>query len=181
VLTAAVSTSAQTDPFGKPDTVYAEVAMINSNTWTITVSYTNDENIVGLAIPLKMTAGLNRIVADSAIYTGGRAAHFSYLGFRPDTAIQCITLGMIANLAPTNKTLAPGSGRVVTVYVSSLEDKPIETLEVDTTTTNPNNTLMAIADSLQGTAPDTTRIIDMSQRTIVPAFVFRRPNGNGKP
>ncbi len=174
VAVAAITASAQTDPFGKTDTVYAEVAKISENTWTITVSCSNDENIVGMSIPLKMTAGLNRIVADSAIYTGGRVSHFSYLGFRPDTAIQCVTLGMIANLAPTNKTLGPGSGRLVTVYVSSLEEKPIEKLEVDTTTTHPSNSLLAIADSLQGNPPDTTRIIDMAKRQIVPAFVMRR-------
>jgi hypothetical protein len=176
VLALAMSASAQSDPFGKVDTVYAEVSKVSETVWTITVSITNDENVVGLSVPLKMTAGLNRIVADSAVYTGGRVekAHFDYPGFRADTAIQCVTLGMIANMGPSNKTLAPGSGRLVTVYVSSLEDKPIEKLEVDTTTTYPSNSLIVIADSLQGTIPDTTRIIDMNRRMISPAFVIRR-------
>ena len=65
---------AQNDPFGVPDTVWADVARIDSHTMTITISYFNDEYVVGLAIPLKMDAGVNKIVADSAVYTGGRIA-----------------------------------------------------------------------------------------------------------
>ncbi|MFQ5454092.1 MAG: hypothetical protein ACE5D6_07885, partial [Candidatus Zixiibacteriota bacterium] len=76
---------AQVDNFGKTDTLFAEIAMVDSSNWSITISYTNDENIVALSVPLKMTAGINKIVADSAIYTGGRIEHFAFKGFRPDT------------------------------------------------------------------------------------------------
>lgn len=177
LLTIAVSATDQTeeivtDNFGKPDTLFADLARLSDFSWTITISYTNDEAVVGLSIPFKMTAGRNLIVADSAIYAGGRVEHFAYPGFRCDTAIQCVTLGMIANLGPTRHRLEPGSGRLVTVYVSSLEDKPIENLIVDTTTTYPNNSLLVIVDSLQGNPPDTVRV-EISKRELIPVWVVR--------
>ena len=62
------------DRFGAVDTVYADVAWISPTAATVTISYYNDENVVGLQIPFKMDAGMNKIVADSAVYTGGRVA-----------------------------------------------------------------------------------------------------------
>ena len=130
-----VAASAQIDNFGVADTIYAEIAKINDLNWSITLIYANDENVEGFSIPFKMTSGLNRIVADSVIYTGSRVEHFAYKTFRPDTAIQCVTIGLIANLGPTRKMVTPGKGRIATIFVSSLDDKPIETLSIDTTTT----------------------------------------------
>ncbi|MBD3403172.1 hypothetical protein GF420_09780 [candidate division GN15 bacterium] len=168
-----LAASAQSDPHGEVDTVYADVSRVDDQNWTITVSYTNDEAIVGLTVPLKMSAGLNRIVADSAIYTGGRVDHFTLKAFRPDTAIQCVLLGMVANLGPTYKRLEPGSGRLATIFVSSLEDKPIDSLVVDTATVPPGEQrLLGVADEVQGTPPDTTRIPRDDVR-ITPAFVIR--------
>jgi len=143
-------TCAQTDAFGAPDTVYAEVAKVDNGTWTITVSCFNDEPLVGISVPIKMAAGMNKIVADSAVYTGGRVveANFNTARYRADTAIQCVTLGMLANIGPTDNQLAPGKGRLATIYVSSIEDKPIESLTIDTTTTD-RNTLMMIAHDSQ--------------------------------
>lgn len=165
--------TAQTDPYGKTDTIYAETAMIEPHIWTITVLYTNDEPIVGLTVPLKYKAGLTRLIADSAVYTGGRAANFAYRGFRVDTAIQCLTLGMIANLGPTTVRLEPGTGRLVTVYLHSIDDAAITNLAVDTTTTNPNNSILTMTDALIGTPPDTLRP-EFNKRQVVPAFIARK-------
>ncbi|MHC4446165.1 MAG: hypothetical protein ACYTA5_26530 [Planctomycetota bacterium] len=165
---------AQNDPFGAMDTVWADVARIDDVTMTVTISFFNDEPVVGLAIPLHLDAGANKIVADSAVYTGGRIAEaeWTYPGFRPDTAIQCVTLGMIANIGPSDHKLLPGKGRVATIFVSSLEDKKIESLKVDTTTTHPGNRLMAVAYALQGEAPDTVRV-HLTDRQIHPVWVVR--------
>ena len=166
--------SAQVDHFGAVDTIYADVAKLDDYNWTITVSYTNDESVVGLSVPLKMTAGLNRIIADSAVYTGGRVEKFSYKGFRADTAIQCIMLGMIANLGPTQIVLSSGSGRLVTVFVSSVENKPINKLVVDTATLHPDNSLLVIADRSQLDPEADTVPVHMSKKLeIIPAFVAR--------
>ena len=164
----------QTDQFGATDTVFADVAKLNDATWTVTISYFNDQNVVGLAVPFKMDAGTNKIVADSAIYTGGRiaAAEWTYPGFRPDTAIQCVTLGMMANIGPTKHKLTPGTGRLVTVYVSSLEGEPIENLTIDSTQTAPGNRLMTVVDRIQGTPPDTVTV-ELADRSFTPAWVVR--------
>ena len=167
---------AQTDKYGKTDTLYADVEKIGENSWTITISLTNDEYIGGLSVPLKLSAGTVKIVGDSAVYTGGRVDHFTMKIFRPDTAIQCVTLGMVANLGPTNKTLAPGSGRLVTIYVSSLDGSPIEKLIVDTATTSPSNSLMIVADRIQQTdPPDTLPMGENKKQEIIPVFVIRTP------
>lgn len=164
--------SAQVDNIGAVDTIFADIAKIDDMHWTITVSYFNDETILGLSVPFRMTSGLNQIVADSAVFTGGRVEHFGLKSFRADTAIQCVLLGMIGPGA-SKKVLTPGKGRLATIYVSSLENKAIEKLDVDTTTVQPQNSLMAVADSLQGTAPDTVRVTT-KETIIVPAFVVRK-------
>ena len=175
LLLAAVS-SAQTDHYGKTDTLYADVEKTGEDSWTITISLTNDEYIGGLSVPLKMNSGAVKIVGDSAVYTGGRVDHFTMKIFRPDTAIQCITLGMVANLGPTNKTLAPGSGRLVTIYVSSLDGSPMKKFVVDTATTSPNNSLMLVADRIQQTdPPDTIPFGESKKLEIIPVFVIRTP------
>ena len=160
------------DPYGAKDTVFAEVAMIDDTHASVTLSYFNDEEIVGLAVPLKMSAGLNKLVADSAIFTGGRVEGWSFLKFRPDTAVQCVTVGMIANMGPTNYKMSPGMGRVATVFISSLEGKKIEDLVIDTTTTYPTNYLQSVTDMVIGTPPDTIRP-DFDQRQFTPVWVVR--------
>ena len=163
----------KTDRVGKPDTVFAEIGTIDPNNWTITVSVVNDEPVVGISVPLRMTAGLNRIVADSAIFTGGRIANFAQRFFRADTAIQCVLVGGIANMGGSRVQMTAGSGRIATIFVSSLEKKPLEKLTVDTTTVNPSNSLQIVADSILGASPDSPKI-DRNDRTNVPVFVVRQ-------
>ena len=165
---------AQTDLMGKTDTVYADLARINDNSWSITINVTNDENILGLSVPLKLSGANVKVVADSASYAGGRVESFAYKGFRPDTAIQCIMLGMIANLGPSDNKLAPGSGRLVTIFVSSLNGEKIEKLSVDTTTLSPDNSLMLVADVNDITEEADTIPKHLDKRLeIYPAFVAR--------
>jgi len=159
------------DHFGKPDTVFAEINMIDDYQASVTISYWNDEDIVGLAVPFKMSDDLNKLVADSAIFAGGRIDDWSYKGFRADTAIQAVTLGMIANIGASDYKLTSGSGRIVTVFISSLEDKKIKNLVIDTTTTYPGNYLMTIVDMFRGT--DST-LIDIDDREFTPIWVIRK-------
>ena len=165
---------AQVDKFGKADTLYADVTRIDDNNWKVEISLTNDQYVEALSVPLRLSAGTNRIVGDSAVYTGGRVEDFDFKGFRADTAVQCVTLGMMANLGPSMHMLGPGSGRLVTVFVSSLDNKPIEKLVVDTTTTRPNNSLMIMARRIQpGDPPDTIPRERFIELQILPAFAVR--------
>lgn len=173
-LTVPLTAAAQVDAIGSTDTLYAELNRVDETHWSITVSLTNDEHIVAMSVPLKFYAepSPNRLVADSAVYGGGRVETFSYKGFRADTAIQCVTLGMLANIGPTNRKLTPGRGRIVTVFISSLDEKPIEMLHVDTTTTHPSNSLQIIADTIQGDPPNTYDV-DEKDTSLIPVFVAR--------
>ena len=165
---------AQVDHMGKTDTVYADLSRINDDNWSITINVVNDENILGLSVPLKLRAANVKVVADSASYAGGRIEHFAYKGFRPDTVIQCVMLGMIANLGPSENKLTPGSGRIVTIFVSSLDGEKIEKLTVDTTTLSPDNSLMIVADveDLADVNDSIPKHID-KRLEIYPAFVAR--------
>jgi hypothetical protein len=83
---------------------------------------------------------------------------------------------MIANLGPTQIYLNPGNGRLVTIFVSSIDKEPIEKLKVDTTTTQPNNSLMAMASRIQrGEIIDTIPFERRKDMEIIPAFVIRQP------
>ena len=165
---------AQVDFMGKTDTVFADLTKITDDSWSITINVTNDENILGLSVPLKLSGANVKVVADSASYSGGRVENFAYKGFRPDTAIQCVMLGMIANLGPSENKLAPGAGRIVTIFVSSLKGEKIEKLSVDTTTLSPDNSLMLVADAADLDAETDTIPKHLDKRLeIYPAFVSR--------
>ena len=175
VMLAAVSISAQSDPFGATDTLFAATDKIDDHNWMVTISLFNDEKIVALSIPLRVSAGEGgQVVVDSVVYTGGRAEHFTLKVFRADTSSQSVTMGLIANMGPTDNTLHAGNGRVATVFVSSLDGNEIQQLDVDTTTTPPSNSLMAIADRVQGGDNADTIPSFGNAREIRPVFVVRQ-------
>jgi len=166
-------TAAQKDPYGTVDTVFAEIMKIDDYNRSITISCFNDEDVVGIAIPIHMSTGQTKVVADSAIWVGGRVENWDYKAFRPDTAIQCALIAGVANIGPTDNVLAPGRGRLVTVFVSSTDGNKIDEFSIDTTTVAPDNSLMFVVDRYQGTPPDTVKI-DFKDRQTIPAWVIRK-------
>jgi hypothetical protein len=170
-----MTASAQIDAFGQSDTLYAELAQVDEQTWTITISVTNDEWLDALSLPFIMDAGETKIVGDSAVYTGGRVEDFDFKGFRADTAVQCVTMGLMANMSPGQNGLPPGSGRLVTVFVSTIDDEPLPHLSIDSTTTEPTNSLMFVAQKVQpGEPPDTIPDERFDDLRIIPALVIER-------
>ncbi len=135
---------AQMDTHGKIDTIYIEPYQIDATNWGINVELFNDEEIVGISVPLHFTSETKKLVADSTIFKGGRTEHFRIKLARPDTAIQCITIGLIADVGLSVPPVQPGKGRIATIFISSLDKKEIPNLKVDTTTTAPGNTLQMI-------------------------------------
>lgn len=161
------------DNFGFTDTLFAKVSKINNQIWSVVLSYTNDEYVTAFSIPLKVTSGSTNIIADSAVFAGGRAESFPYKGFRPDDS--GVTLGLIANIG-SRIVVPPGKGKLVTIYFSSPDNNPIDFLEVDTTTTPPNNRLMVIADRTQSsTNEDSIFDEDKEYFKIIPHFVVIKP------
>lgn len=165
----------QKDAFGKPDTLIADLSKVDDYNWKIDISFINDEWVEALSIPLRLIGGKTRLRGDSAIFTGGRIEKFDYKGFRADTAIQCVTLGLVANLGPNQKSLPPGKGRLVTIFVSSPDKEPIKDMTVDTTFTRPNNKLLVIAKRIQpGEPPDTIGLDREDEKQIIPVWVVTK-------
>jgi len=153
------SLTAQIDKFGIVDTLYAETYQIDDKNWAVNISLVNDEEILALSLPFKFTSGKNPIVVDSTIFKGGVVEDFRVKYARVDTATQCVTIGLINDIGVSIPPIPPGRGRIATIFVSSLKDMSINTLQVDTTTTPPGNDLQLVK-------PPTEQ--------VVPAFVVKQ-------
>jgi hypothetical protein len=176
VLMLPVVALGQTDAFGKQDSLFADLSKVDDNNWKIDISFVNDEWVEALSIPLQLMGDDTRLRADSAIFTGSRIEKFDYKGFRADTALQCVTLGLVANLGPNQKSLPPGTGRIVTIFVSSPDNEPIKDMSVDTTFTRPNNKLLVIVKRIQpGEPPDTIGLDREGEKQIIPVWVVTKP------
>jgi hypothetical protein len=159
LLVISAALMAQDDKYGTVDTIYAEPYKIDARHWGINVSMFNDEEIIALSIPLTFNAGQNRVVADSTVFAGGRAESFRLKFARPDTTTQCLTIGLIADVGVSVPPIPAGKGRIATIFLSSLDGKDIASLKVDTTTTNPGNSL---------------QIIKPPALNIIPAFTVKK-------
>lgn len=151
--------TAQIDKFGKVDTLYAETYQIDDQNWAVNISLVNDEEILALSLPFKFSAGKNRVVVDSTIFKGGVVENFRVKYARVDTATQCVTIGLINDIGVSIPPIPPGRGRIATIFISSLDEKSISALKVDTTTTPPGNDLQLVK-------PPTDQ--------VVPAFVVKQ-------
>ena len=163
--------------FGKNDTLYVDMTEIKSGQWSLGISYSNKNAITAISVPLKYNAGLAKLIADSAVYAGGRVETWAFKGFRCDTAIQVITLGMIANLGPSSKNvLNAGSGRLVTVFLHAADSLKPGPLVVDTCTSYPNNTLQTVGDFSNLNLKEGEKITAemVTKLTIAPAFMVRK-------
>ncbi len=159
ILALAFNVIAQDDKFGEvTDTVYFEPYQIDAKNWAVNISLFNDEEIMAMSIPMTFSSSKTRLVADSTIFKGGIVEQFRVKQARVDTATQCLTIGLINDVGVSVPPIPPGHGRVATVFVSSLDDKEIKSLYVDTTTTPPGNNLQLVTPPSNG---------------IIPAFVVR--------
>jgi len=154
VLLLAGSLFAQTDKAGAVDTMYVEPYQIDAKNWGINVSLFNDEEIIAISMPLTFKAGTTKLVADSTVFTGGRADHFRVKTARPDTATQCLTIGLINDIGVQVPPMQPGSGRIATIFVSAIDDSEIkEILKVDSTTTPPGNSMQMVSPPVEEVVP----------------------------
>jgi len=150
---------AQEDKYGKVDTIYAEPYQIDAKNWAINVSMFNDEEILAISVPLIFKAGKTAIVADSTIFKGGVAEEFRVKHARVDTAAQCVTIGLIADVGVSVPPIPPGKGRVATIFLSALDKSDFKLTYVDSTTTPPGNNLQLVTPPTEG---------------IVPAFIVKK-------
>lgn len=146
---------AQIDDFGAVDTMYLEPYQIDAKNWAVNITLFNDDSIIAISLPVIFSAGKTKIVADSTIFKGGRADHFRTKIARVDTAAQCLTIGMLWDLGGGSvPPMDPGTGRIATIFISALDGSDItEPLKIDTTTTNPSNSLQMVMPSVKEIVP----------------------------
>ena len=154
MMLAASGSFAQIDKTGVIDTMYVEPYQIDAKNWGVNVSLFNDEEIIAISMPMKFSAGTTKLVADSTIFKGGRADHFRVKTARPDTATQCVTIGMINDIGVSVPPMQPGNGRIATVFISALDGGDIaEPLAIDTTTTPPGNSMQMVKPVVEEVVP----------------------------
>jgi len=154
ILLVAGGLMAQIDETGVIDTMYLEPYQIDANNWGINISLFNDEEIIAISMPIKFAAGETKLVADSAVFTGGRCEEFRVKTSRPDTVTQCITIGLINDIGINVPPMKPGNGRIATVFISALDGGPIaDMLVIDSTTTPPGNSMQMVKPPVEEVVP----------------------------
>ncbi len=165
VLFMSLPAFAQKDDSGAVDTIFAESYKIDDMNWAVNISLFNDEELLAISLPLRMSAGKTKIYADSTVFKGGRVDHFRVKNSRSDTVAQCVTIGLINDIGVSVPPVSPGRGRIATVFVSSTDGTPIQYLEIDTTTTPPGNIL---------------QMVNTKVEEIIPVFTYRSLMGDTK-
>lgn len=145
----------QNDPVGKTDTVTLVVEPLEAGKWVVIAHVWNDEEIGGVDIPIKYTAGVAALRVDSVSYAGTRMESFARQYHQVDTAGQMMHFGGFPYMAPDQPPMPAGSGEMARVYISVANDKSPGAFAVDTTTMKPNNTLM---------------LVDKNAKSIIPAL-----------
>jgi len=141
---AAIGT-AQTDPYGKIDTLSLVVKQLSETSWLVSTQIWNDEEISAFDISVKYTAGIARLIVDSASFGDTRASYFAWKSHQVDTTGQAINLGGLASMGPDKPPLAPGSGEIGRLYISAVGDKKPGPFAVDTTIFKNKNKLMLVS------------------------------------
>jgi len=159
---------AQVDKAGAIDTMYLEPYQIDAKNWAVNVSLFNDEDIIAISLPIIFSSGKTKIVSDSTIFKGGRADHFGVKIARADTAAQCVTIGLVWALGGTVPPIAPGTGRIATIFISALDGSDFSApLTIDTTTTNPSNSLQMVMPSMEDEK--------LPAEEVIPFLVIKSP------
>lgn len=138
------SALSQNDPIGEIDTVTVVVEPLDAGSWVVTTHVWNDEEIGGVGIPLKYSAGVATLNFDSISYAGTRMETFAKQYHQVDTANQMVHFGGFPYMAPNQPPMPPGSGEMARFYISVVGDKKPGPFAVDTVTMKPNNSLMLV-------------------------------------
>lgn len=151
---------AQDDKYGEVDTLYAvSYPTEDGKTWAVDVSMFNDDSIMALSVPLTFSDGKNRVVVSSWSFEGTVVQDFRVKHVRVDTSTQCVTIGLINDVGVSVPPVPPGKGLIAKLFITSLDDKKIKSLKVDTTTTPPSNNLQFVKPPTEGIIPAFVSII----------------------
>jgi len=153
ILVMTVSAWSQDDPVGEIDTVTIVVEPLSEGSWVVTAHVWNDEEIGGVGIPLKYTAGIAALNVDSISYDGTRMESFAKQYHLVDTAMQMVHFGGFPYMSPDQPPMPAGSGEMARIYISATGDKKPGSFAVDTVTMKPNNSLILVDKNAQSITP----------------------------
>jgi hypothetical protein len=118
---------------------------------TVTLNYTNHDTIAALALPLKVTIGGIIPVIDSVVI-GQRMSSFIYKATTTNPSQGTVNVGFVMG---SNPGLSPGSGTMLTLYLSITPEPDDRQIRVDTLRLSPANyPLFVIRTTLDGVVPE---------------------------
>ena len=144
---------AQADPIGAVDTVTLYVETLAEGKWKISAHVFNDENIAGIDIPIKYTAGIAKLKVDSVSFIGTRMENFDMKSTPIDTAGQMMRFGGLAYMSPNKPPMKPGNGEIARIYISTIGGKKPGPFAVDTTTFPPAVKMMLVDENAKPLTP----------------------------
>jgi hypothetical protein len=134
------------------DTISFSPAILFANDSTIAVSlnYKNSDSITAFAFPIKVTIGGSIPIIDS-VKISSRISDFELKAATIDTASGTINIGFVNFLSGN---LSPGSGTILTLYLSVEPESFDRQIEIDTVRLSPYNSPLFIkAATLEGIVP----------------------------
>ena len=134
------------------DTISFSPAILFANDSTIAVSlkYKNSDSIMALAYPIKVTIGGSIPVIDS-VKISSRLSDFDWQATTIDTALGTVNIGFV-NWGSGN--LSPGSGTILTLFLSIAPESFDRQIEIDTIRLSPSNYPLFIKPTtLEGIVP----------------------------
>ncbi|MEZ5360159.1 MAG: hypothetical protein R3F48_15185 [Candidatus Zixiibacteriota bacterium] len=152
------SAFAQSDNMGVVDTLTLTVEKYAPNKWVVKADFWNDEEIAAFDIPLKYTAGMTKLTVDSVSHAGTRVDYFAQKYQQVDTTGQMMHFGGLAYIGSDKPPLAPGSGEIGRVYISTAGGANADNIVVDTVFFAPNNKML---------------FVDRNAKAIIPALIIQ--------
>jgi len=147
--------SARDDPFGIPDTLtIGSIEAEPNSSLSIPVFLFNDEQLMGMTIPLKLTGNITDITCDSIIFNPNRTENLDFVNALIDNDNKSFLLGIIPSLDSSQIHFEPDTGLLCEIFITigDVWDSEIETLT--TAQLPPFNTLKFVGDSITPFEPE---------------------------
>lgn len=149
-----ISSLAQRDTFGKPDTCRVIVTQDQkTNKAMASVSVFNDEELAAMTIPFRFGSGTSPIRCDSVKFRGTRTEEFDMKTQLVDTTRQTVLIGLVADMSGTKPPLAKGNGEVARIYFTLSKNAKFKDVLMDTTWVKPFNVLKFVTPDVKSVFP----------------------------
>jgi hypothetical protein len=149
-----VSSFAQKDTFGKPDTCRVIVTQDGKNGKAMaSISVFNDEDLAAMTIPFRFGSGTSPIHCDSVRFRRTRCDEFDMKTQLIDTTRQTVLIGLVADMSGTKPPLAKGDGEVARIYFTLSKNAKFQDVLVDTTWVKPFNVLKFVTPDVKSVFP----------------------------